>query len=425
MYPVPRRRGRLFTGGCALVLAGSSVIFLDAGKSHAGSTVCLGKSATIVGTDGFDVLVGTEGADVIAGLGAKDVIRGLGGNDRICGGSGGDELFGGEGNDRLAGQGNPTPDGEPAFPSGDLLGGGKGDDVLYGGSPSTDCGYGDAVTFRGADRGVEVDLRAGASSGQGADMLAGLEGIIGTAHSDTLRATKGGQVQAGNGNDRLISVSGPEALFGGGGQDRLVLGRADRGEGGAGADVLRSRAAGDATAEGGAGDDTFVGAAGPDTFYDLDVDESGHDVATGGGGSDIIALGGGDDTSIGGAGPDVVMAGPGADRVDGGKGRDTFSGGLLHEDGFTVNLRLGTATGGGTGAVGDRVVSIVHLDGSADDDLLIGDGHGNVIFAGPGDDYLQGGAGNDDLDGHVDSDRADGGPGSDTCAAESKDRCEL
>jgi Ca2+-binding RTX toxin-like protein len=118
------------------------------------------------------------------------------------------------------------------------------------------------------------------------------------------------------------------------------------------------------------------------------------------------------------------MAGPGADRVDGGRGRDTFSGGFLHADGFTVNLRLGTATGGGTGAVGDTVVSIANIDGSADDDVLIGDQKDNVIFAGPGDDDMWGGAGDDDLDGHVDRDKADGGPGTDTCVAETKDRCE-
>jgi CSLREA domain-containing protein len=70
----------------------------------AGVIKCLKRPATIVGTDGKDVLVGTKGKDVIAGLGKKDRIRGRGGRDRICGGRGNDVLRGAGGNDRLNGQ---------------------------------------------------------------------------------------------------------------------------------------------------------------------------------------------------------------------------------------------------------------------------------------------------------------------------------
>jgi CSLREA domain-containing protein len=69
-----------------------------------GVVKCLKRAATIVGTDGKDVLVGTKGKDVIAGLGHKDRIRGKGGRDRICGGRGNDVLQGAGGNDRLNGQ---------------------------------------------------------------------------------------------------------------------------------------------------------------------------------------------------------------------------------------------------------------------------------------------------------------------------------
>lgn len=53
--------------------------------------------ATIVGTDGDDVLRGTSGNDVIHGLGGNDTIEGLGGNDIICGGPGNDTILGGSG----------------------------------------------------------------------------------------------------------------------------------------------------------------------------------------------------------------------------------------------------------------------------------------------------------------------------------------
>jgi subtilisin-like proprotein convertase family protein len=64
---------------------------------------CNGKPATIVGTQGRDVLRGTSHADVIVGGAGADTIRAAAGNDTVCGGPGRDRLFGGTGNDRLIG----------------------------------------------------------------------------------------------------------------------------------------------------------------------------------------------------------------------------------------------------------------------------------------------------------------------------------
>ncbi|MGH8566289.1 MAG: calcium-binding protein [Gammaproteobacteria bacterium] len=64
---------------------------------------CQGRRATLVGTEGNDVLRGTARRDVIHGLGGNDKIRGLGGNDILCGGEGRDQLRGGAGKDRLHG----------------------------------------------------------------------------------------------------------------------------------------------------------------------------------------------------------------------------------------------------------------------------------------------------------------------------------
>lgn len=83
--------------------------------------MCDGLPATIVGTNGADVLDGTAGNDVIVGLGGNDVIRGFGGSDVLCGGPGRDRLFGGLQKDRLFGGEN-----------GDLLHGDAGADVLFG-----------------------------------------------------------------------------------------------------------------------------------------------------------------------------------------------------------------------------------------------------------------------------------------------------
>ena len=52
------------------------------------AATCSGERATIVGTQGRDVLRGSARRDVIAGLGGNDRLSGLEGNDLICGGKG-------------------------------------------------------------------------------------------------------------------------------------------------------------------------------------------------------------------------------------------------------------------------------------------------------------------------------------------------
>ena len=74
-----------------------------AATAHAPTVVeegCLFGAATVVGTEGDDVLRGTVGADVIVGLGGDDTIDGLGGNDLICGDHG-DHQEGAPGQDTI------------------------------------------------------------------------------------------------------------------------------------------------------------------------------------------------------------------------------------------------------------------------------------------------------------------------------------
>lgn len=96
---------------------------------------CGGFQATIVGTDGDDILVGTPQPDVIQARAGHDVIRGLRGNDIICAsfgddvvyaGDGADHVYGGLNNDRLFGE-----------RSADRLIGADGRDTCNGG-PETD-----------------------------------------------------------------------------------------------------------------------------------------------------------------------------------------------------------------------------------------------------------------------------------------------
>jgi hypothetical protein len=109
-------------------------------EATASSYRCNGRTATIVGTPGNDVIRGTSGIDVIVALGGDDTIDALAGADIICGGAGNDLiragwgndiLFGGSGRDRLRGsRGNDALYGQAGR---DNLEGGMGADTLVGG----------------------------------------------------------------------------------------------------------------------------------------------------------------------------------------------------------------------------------------------------------------------------------------------------
>jgi len=103
------------------------------GGGGGGATAkCAGRTATIVGTTGADVLRGTGRRDVIAALGGNDRVRGGRGNDLICAGSGRDRVAAGSGGDRVLG--GSGPDTLSGNSGNDRLSGGTGRDTLTGGS---------------------------------------------------------------------------------------------------------------------------------------------------------------------------------------------------------------------------------------------------------------------------------------------------
>ncbi len=213
---------------------------------------CNGLPATIVGTQGDDVIYGTNGDDVIVGLGGNDIIHGGNGNDVICGDAGNDTLDGGNGNDTLlGGVGNDTLDGgngDDTLSGGygiDALAGGNGDDSLNGGSGND--------TLNGAN---------------GNDVLTGEAGndiLIGGNGDDTLTGGSGNDTLTGdNGNDILFGNDGNDSLTGGNGNDLL--------NGGAGNDTLIGNNGND-TLTGGAGADSFSGGLGNDVNTDFNSGE--------------------------------------------------------------------------------------------------------------------------------------------------------
>ena len=148
-------------------------LFVDPSGITVVPPTCLGRYATIVGTEGADAITGTAGADVISGRGGDDIIDGGGGGDLICGDNGRDRLIGHDGKDSFLG--------------------GRGSDVILGGN-GADIAKGQL----GSDK---ID------GGRGNDRLYGQQ--------------KRDVLVGGKGNDRLFGGAGRDKLRGGPGHDRL------------------------------------------------------------------------------------------------------------------------------------------------------------------------------------------------------------
>ncbi len=395
--------------GVALALALGSAVFAAAAgaddASNSGNSTrapsCHGRKATIVGTDGNDVLRGTSGPDVIWGGKGDDTIYSSRGNDVICGGPGGDAMHGGRGNDvvdggpgtdRLSGDlgddrvfGGAGARDEVAGDLGiDIVDGGPGDEDLVHGDYGWDrmsggAGKGDIASFAtnvagGKGAGVWASLRRHRALGDGHDKLFEFESLEGSAFRDTLVGNKGDNVIDGGAGDDL--------LIGGGGRDRL--------DGGQGVDACR----------GAKGRTTSCGkepAPRGSAYVQLDP------APAGGAGLQIVAGAGRDDLVVGFdaksetfsvSARKALAIGPGCQRPAGVGTRATCAAGgpgrWLMADLGAGNDRLEVS--GSLAAVGD-----VRFAGNLGNDVIEGGPEDDLIEAGPGADKLYGGAGADGL----------------------------
>ncbi len=280
----------------------------------AGAVLCNGLPATIIGTNGNDVINGTPGNDVIWAGPGNDTVNGLGGNDVICGGPGNDTLKGGSGHDVLLGEaGN------------DKLNGGAGNDKIWGHA-------GNDTLTGGAGKDT---LRGGA----GHDKLfgdAGDDKLFGDAGNDEIRGGSGNDtVNGAAGNDKLWGANGNDTLNGGAGDDTLRGGAGnDKLNGGAGTDKLWGDAGNDEL-RGGKGKDTLNGGAGVDKLWG----DAGNDTLNGNAGNDQLRGGSGDDTLNGGGGADKLWGNAGKDKLNGGGGNDTCNGGGGKDTGSSCEVR--------------------------------------------------------------------------------------
>jgi Ca2+-binding RTX toxin-like protein len=158
---------------------------------------------------------------------------------------------------------------------------------------------------------------------------------------------------------------------------------------------------------------------------DLMVGQTGalNDNLSGGDGNDALVGYAGDDLLYGGNGDDVFEGGLGADRLDGGANSLLNTGPdagdtaryVRSAAGVSIDLTLSTAQGGAAGSdsVGDILVGIENVMGSAFNDTLVGDGNDNRLFGMNGADILRGGAGSDVLSGELGDDTLYGDAGED------------
>jgi Ca2+-binding RTX toxin-like protein len=226
-----------------------------------------------------------------------------------------------------------------------------GDDVIFvPNANETIDGRGgeDTINYRNLANGVNVDLAAGTSTGKvtgggGNHTLVSIEHVVGSSSGDVIRGDDGANELAGG--------AGGDSLFGLGGDDVLFAGQPGRLFGG---DTADNRL------EGGGGNDTLVG-------------------------------GDGKDTLLGGGGDDRLLGNGGNDTIDGGDGVDTaafaFADQLL-----VVDL------GGNSFAVGDgsdTLSNIENVEGSAGDDIIVGNDDDNRLVGDRGNDQIEGGRGAD------------------------------
>ena len=152
----------------------------------------------------------------IIGSSAANEVNAGGGNDRVDAAAGDDEIEGGAGNDEFEG--------------------GPGTDILE---------------FNYSATGVTVDLGAGIATGQGSDVVSGIENLRGSIFDDVLIGDEAVNGIRGNlGSDVLDGRAGDDGLAGERGNDRM--------DGGDGDDDHR----------GGLGDDVHAGGAGDDFLVD-------------------------------------------------------------------------------------------------------------------------------------------------------------
>ena len=425
-----------------------------AGTSNDDVIAGAGGDDVISGSDGNDLICGGAGTDAVFGEAGRDTVAGDAGRDQVSGGAGDDELSGGKGldfanyyvsltpvqvnlaNGTATGEGNDTLGGiENIFGSlfdDDLTGdsrfnaisaldgddrvdAGGGIDLIYDGvAPGSegtdgddqiDGGPGlDGVLYTQSSGPIEADLAAGSATGNGTDVIGGIEGVFGSPFDDVLE----GDSQ----KNLFLGMGGDDTIDGREGGDAVAYWLAT-------GPVTADLAAHQGSAPG-EGTDDFTNVEGLLGSVRFDDDLRGDE------NNNLLDGDGGNDDLFGLEGNDWLVGGTGNDTIDGGDGTydlADFSNTAFLEviAAVEVDLSAGTARGQGN----DTLADVEAAKGSSLNDELRGDGGVNLLFGEGGDDDLRGSGGNDFIDGGPGPNSANGQAGSDNCVnATERKSCE-
>ena len=208
----------------------NDIVIRDGQVVHRNLEDYVGSEDNILAGSGDDIVRGYGGNDQIDGGAGDDVLLGGQGNDRIVGGVGADQIGGGDGDDEiLAGAGDDIIEGGAgddfieAGAGNDNIIGGAGDDVILGemGDDVVNAGGGEDSVSGGAGSdqlfgGTGADFIYG---GAGVDLVSGELGddfLIGGLDDDLLYGGAGDDsyiFSAGDGEDSIVDSSGRDRIF--------------------------------------------------------------------------------------------------------------------------------------------------------------------------------------------------------------------
>ena len=319
---------------------------------------------------GFEALEGSAFADTLIGSKAANTIDGGPGDDHLIGGGGQDTLDGGQGSDSCKGaKGRTTSCGRERAPKASAYvqldptpGGGAGLQIVGGAGPDEFT-----VSFDEAAEVFNVSAVKGLAIGPGCTRP---PKVANQVSCPTLGPARWLMADLGPGDDSLqvegsMTAVGGVRIAGGYGNDTIHGGPED--------DLIESGRGSDHLYGGPGADGLVGGLPGPTWLY-------------GGANGDLLAAGGG---CAGGA----IVGGPGRDDA-------SFAETDAHPGLLYVSLAAHVA-------YIDVIKNCdrVHLsptdedmEGSFDNDVLIGDGRANSILGQPGEDSFYGGGGDDVID---------------------------
>jgi Ca2+-binding RTX toxin-like protein len=339
-------------------------VSLQAHKARGDGHDRLFRLESIEGSAFRDMLIGGHGDNAINGGPGDDTIRGGGGVDDLVGGQGSDSCTGAKG--RTASCGKEAPPKATAYIQLDRTrGGGGGLQIIGGAGPDVFT----AVTFDPASETFGIGATTGIAIGPGCTRPTGDPKQVLCAAGGPARWL---MADLGPGDDRLTVEGSLEAaanvrIAGGLGDDVIKAGPED--------DLLESGPGADRLYGGDGADGLVGGLPGPTFLY-------------GEGDGDLLAAGGG---CAGGA-------------IVGGEGRDDASfaetqahPGLLYISFLLHKAWIDVLMGKGCKPVG-LDPSDEDMEGSFDNDVLIGDSAKNSLLGQPGQDSFYGNGGEDVID---------------------------